>query len=225
MNLEHELSGLAAHVEWPPTPELELALEPRAARRRRGPALVLAFVALAAVVAAFAVPQSRGAILHFLHLGAATIVRVDRLPPAEERPLSAGIGPVVSLAKAKGAFYGTLLVPPLDPLPPAHLRGGPSVSFVFSYRGTPVLLSEFPLGGGFLKKFASGGTSIEGAEVDGFPGFWVSGAVHDVYFQGASPRLAGNVLVWEQNGATYRLESASLTKSQTIDLARSLTRG
>src|SRR5882757_6788981 len=100
MDLEHELTGLAAHVEWPSTPELELALEPRAARRRRGPALVLAFVALAAVVAAFAVPQSRGAILRFFHLGAATIVRVDRLPPAEERPLSAGIGPVVSLAKA-----------------------------------------------------------------------------------------------------------------------------
>ena len=169
-------------------------------------------------------PQSRGAILRFFHLGAVTIVRVDRLPAAEERPLSAGIGPVVSLAEAKQTFGLTLLVPPLDPPPPAHLQTARIVSFVFSYRGEPVLLSEFPFGGGFLKKFAGGGTSVEPAGFDGSPGLWISGAVHDVFFPGASPRLAGNVLVWERDGATYRLESRSLTKAEAVSLARSLAR-
>jgi hypothetical protein len=228
MDLANELSALAAHVEWPPTPELHLALEPRTAprRSRRRVALAVAFATLAvAVAAAFAVPQSRAAILRFFHLGAATIVEVDRLPAAEERPLSAGIGPAVSLAEAKKAFRDTLLLPPLDPLPPAHLRGGPSVSFVFTYHGEPVLLSEFPLGGGFLKKFVAGGTSIEEAHVDGSSGYWVTGSVHDVYFQGVSPRLAGNVLLWERGGATYRLESHALTKAEAIALARTLTRG
>src|SRR5258707_819962 len=131
MDLANELSALAAHVEWPPTPELHLALEPRVAPRRSRIALAVAFATLAvAVAAAFAVPQSRAAILRFFHLGAATIGGVARLPAAEERPLAAGIGPAVSLAEAKKAFRGTLLLPPLDPLPPAHLRGGPSVSFV-----------------------------------------------------------------------------------------------
>jgi hypothetical protein len=87
-----------------------------------------------------------------------------------------------------------------------------------------VLLNEFGFGGGFLKKLAGGGTSIEPAGFDGSPAFWISGALHDAYFPGVSPRFAGNVLVWERRGATYRLESATLTKAEAVTLARSLTR-
>ena len=222
MDLARELSALAEHVDWPPTPELQLALEPRRARRR---ALALAFAVLAvAIAAAFAVPQSRGAILRFFHLGSATVVRVDRLPPAEERPLTAGIGPVISLADAKQSFPGTLLVPPLDPIPPAHLYNRSVVSFVFSYLGQPVLLSEFAFGEGFLKKLAAGGTDVEGGGFPGHPSLWIAGAVHDVYFPAASPRLAGNVLLWEGDGVTYRLESRSLTRTESIALARSVSR-
>jgi hypothetical protein len=226
MDLARELSALAEHVDWPATPELHLARElraPRRRRRRRPLALGLAFAALVALAAAFAVPQSRGAILRFLHLGGVTIERVDRLPPAEERPLSAGIGPVVSLAQARKEFGGRLLLPPLEPLPPAHLRGLDLVSFVFTYRGEPVLLNEWEYGGFFMKKLAAGGTSVESAGFDGNPGLWISGAVHDVFFAGGSPRLAGNVLVWEHGGATYRLEGRSLTKAGALALARSLT--
>jgi hypothetical protein len=229
MDLRRELSALAERVEWPPTPELRLALEARSIRhsaaRRRPLALGLALAALVALAAAFAVPQSRAAILRFFHLGAVTIVRVDRLPAAEERPLSAGIGPEVSLAEVKRTFRLTLLVPPLDPPPPAHLQSGSIVSFVFSYRGEPVLLNEFAFGSGFLKKFAGGGTSVEPAGFDGAPGLWISGALHDVFFAGVSPRLAGTVLVWERHGVTYRLESRSLTKDEAVALARSLIRG
>jgi hypothetical protein len=226
MDLAHELSELREHVEWPPTPDLRPVLEPRGVRRRRRRvvALGLAFAALVAVVAAFAVPSSRGAILRFFHLGAATIVRVDRLPSAEERPLSTGIGPVISLAEARKRFPGTLLLPPLDPIPPAHLSG-PAVSFLFSYRGEPVLLTEFAIGPGFMKKFAGSGTNVEGAGFDGYPALFISGDVHDFFFPGTSPRLAGNVLLWERQRATYRLESRSLTKEEAVSLARSLTRG
>ena len=223
MDLARELSALAEHVDWPPTPELHLALEPRRSRRRP---LVLAFAVLAvAIAAAFAVPQSRGSILRFFHLGAASIVRVDTLPPAEQRSLEVGIGPVIPLAHAKQQFPGRLLVPPLDPIPPAHLYNRSVVSFVFSYRGQPVLLSEFAFGNGFLKKLAAGGTTVEGGGFPGHPSLWISGAVHDVYFPAASPRLAGNVLLWESNGVTYRLESRSLTRTESIALARSLSPG
>ena len=226
MDLAHELSELREYVEWPPTPDVQPALEPRGirSRRRRVVALGLAFAALAAVAAAFAVPSSRGAILRFFHLGAATIVRVDRLPSAEERPLSTGIGPVITLTEAKKRFPGTLLLPPLDPIPPAHLSG-PAVSFLFSYRGEPVLLTEFAIGPGFMKKFVGSGTTVEGAGFDGSPALFISGDVHDFFFPGTSPRLAGNVLLWERQRATYRLESRSLTKDEAVALARSLTRG
>jgi hypothetical protein len=227
MDLARELSALAEHVDWPATPELRPSLEPRAARRsrRRPVALALAFALLVAAAAAFAVPQSRGAILRFFHLGSATIVRVDRLPEARERPLSAGIGPAVGLAAAKHAFRGALLVPPLEPPPQAHLAEGNVVSFLFAYRGRPVLLTEFSLGQGFLKKFAGLGTAVAGAGFDGAPGLYLSGARHDFVFPGLSPRLAGDVLIWERHNTTYRLESGSLTKPEAVSLARSLTRG
>jgi hypothetical protein len=227
MDLARELSSLAEHVDWPATPELRLALEPRARRRSRRPlAAALAFAAILALAAAFAVPESRGAILRFLHLGGVTIERVDTLPPAEERPLEAGIGRPVTLAEAKRLFGRVVLVPDVSPRPQLHLQDHAVVSMVVEYRGQPVLFTQFGFGNYFLKKLAGGGTSV----VDGgMPGsvisLWISGATHDVYFPGASPRLAGNTLVWEAAGITYRLESRSLSREDAVSLARSLTPG
>ena len=78
-------------------------------------------------------PQSRGAILRFLHLGGETIEFVDTLPPAEERPLTAGLGPVVSLAKARELVPG-LALPPLAEQPQLH-QSGTVVSLVFRQDG------------------------------------------------------------------------------------------
>ena len=46
-------------------------------------------------------PQSRSAILRFFHLGGVTVVRVETLPPAQERPLAAGLGSAVTDAEAE----------------------------------------------------------------------------------------------------------------------------
>src|SRR6266849_7470884 len=110
MDLARELSALAAHVEWPATPELRLSLEPVPRRRsRRAVFAAVAFAALLTVGVAFAVPQSRAAILRFFHLGAVTIQSVDRLPAAQERPLTAGLGPVIGRAEAKQLIPDLLL--------------------------------------------------------------------------------------------------------------------
>ena len=137
MDLERELRGLA--VAWPETPELVhgLGLDLGARVRSRRPLLVAVAVALvvAALAAAFAVPQSRGAILRFLHLGGVTVEIVDTLPSAQERPLAAGLGPVVTAADARRYLGATPLVPPLDPSPPLHYADG-VVSAVFADRGS-----------------------------------------------------------------------------------------
>jgi hypothetical protein len=218
LNLEAELRALP--IEWPETPSFELAL----ARRRRRRWLLAVAIAAAAVAAALAVPESRGAILRFFHLGGVTIQVVDTLPHADERPLTAGLGPVVSLASAKRAIH-TLLLPPIDPSPPLHSTAGSAVSIVFEHKGHPVLLSEFPGADGYLKKLASGGSRVEGTHVGAAPGLWVSGARHVAFFAGRSPRLAGNVLLWEAAGTTYRLEGPNLSKEDAISLAQSLRRG
>src|SRR5690349_1909994 len=99
MDLARELTRL--DVDWPVTPELRLDLAPR---RRRWWIVAVALAAVLAIATAFAVPQSRGAILRFFHLGAAHVEVVDTLPPAEQRPLEEGLGQVVSLPVADRFF-------------------------------------------------------------------------------------------------------------------------
>jgi hypothetical protein len=221
MDLERELSALT--VAWPETPELRLELGGARVRSRRPLLVAIAVVALvlAALAAAFAVPQSRGAILRFLHLGGVTIELVDTLPAAQERPLTVGLGPVVSAAYARGHLGTPPLGPPLDPAPQLHFADG-VVSLVFVDRGTPVILSE--LGGddpGIVKKLFRNGP-IEFVHVGGAPGYWITGTGHVVTLPPSlPPRLAGNVLLWQTGGLTLRLEGRGLTLARALELARS----
>jgi hypothetical protein len=214
MDLARELRHL--DVDWPETPDFALELEQR--RRRRWP-LVLALAALVAVVAALAVPESRGSILRFLHLGAATIELVGTSPRAEQRPLDSGLGEPVTLHRAQQVIR-RLLLPP-GPLPRLHLAYGNAVSMVFIADDRAVLLSAFS-DVGYFKKAAYGGTQIERVRVGNDSGVWLHGARHDVFFPNASPRLAGNTLIWLHDSTTYRLEAANLSRADALELALSL---
>ena len=223
MNLEHELNAL--EVAWPRTPELRLELGVRRRHRSRRPLLVAVSLLLAALAAALAVPQSRGAILGFFHLRGVTIERVDTLPAAQERPLGAYLGEAATLAQAKLALGGRpLRVPPVEPLPALHVDQG-AVSLVFPDRGQPVLQSEIgDSDPGIMKKAIGSSTSIAGMTVEGGPGFWISGSEHVFLFPGAPPRLAGDVLLWQAHGLTIRLEGRGLTRARAVELA-TLLRG
>ncbi len=217
MDLERELRAL--EVEWPPTPELRLVLEPLRRRSRR-PLFAAVALALVALAAAFAVPQSRGAILRFLHLGGESIQFVETLPPAGTRPLDAGLGSPVSEAQAR-ARIPALLLPPVA----GNLRlrlSGEVVSMVFAYRGKPVLLSELPSQQGILLKKLAGSTNAKWVTVRGTSGLWLSGAPHVFFFPREPARLAGNTLVWATESTTYRLEGPGLSKADALALARSL---
>lgn len=222
MDLERELRAL--DVEWPPTPELRLVLGEQPRRRSRRPLLAAIALALIALAVAFAVPQSRGAILRFLHLGGETIEFVDTLPPAEDRALDAQLGIDVTLAEAR-SLVPNLLLPELDPPPRLH-SAGKVVSLAFVHDGRQVLLSEVASGVNsevFLKKLAGGETKVQWVEVHpNRYGVWLSGAPHVFFFPRTPPRLAGNTLVWVDHGTTYRLEGPHLSRDAAIELARSL---
>ena len=175
-----------------------------------------------AVAAAFAVPQSRGAILRLFHIGGATIRVVDRLPRAQERPLTEGLGPAI--ARPRGRRLLHLLVPPVSPAPALHLSPGNVVSIAFRVDGRPVVLSEYA-GGYYLKKLAAGGTRIEFVRVRGFDGAWLLGPRHVVVFPAATARFAGNTLLWADETTTYRLEGPGLTLERAVGVASSLRRG
>jgi hypothetical protein len=174
-----------------------------------------------AIGVAFAVPQSRGAILRFFDIGAERIEFVDTLPPAQQRALDAGLGVPTTLAVARENVRG-LLLPPLD-RPPRLYANGLVVSMVFLHRGTPVLLSEVESEQQFLKKLAGGMTEARWVQVrPNVRGVWLSGAPHVFFFPREPARLAGNTLVWNERGTTYRLEAPHLDEKTALDLARAL---
>jgi hypothetical protein len=223
--LERALAALAAEVEWPETPSFELRLEavgPARPRRRRLLVVAIA-LALVAVGVAFAVPQARSAILRLLHVGGATVELVSTLPAAEERPLAVGLGRPVTEGEAEAALGGPVLLPDLRGEPRLHEQNG-IVSVVLAVP-EPVLLSQFGFGDGpgLLKKVAGGSTGVEWVELaPDLYGLWLSGGQHVVLFPAAPPRLAGNVLLWERDGVTYRLEGPELTRERALELAREL---
>jgi hypothetical protein len=222
--LERSLRALAAEIEWPETPELHLELA-RQRRRPRRLALVLVLAALlVALAAALAVPSARTAILRFFHLRGATVELVDTLPAADERPLGAGLGPIVGAAEAERDLGFRFLFPPGGEHAPIHVRGG--IGSVLLAGREPILLTELNPGGGtgpeLLKKIAGTGTNVEPVSVRGQQGLWLSGGAHIFFTPATPPRLAGNVLLWEHGALTLRLEGKHLTKAEALAIARSI---
>src|SRR5919197_2911475 len=125
--LEQALVALGRQLDFPPEPDLAAAVRARIARRRfalgRREGLALAFaVLLVAVGIAMAVPDARSAILRFFHVGAATVERVETLPPARERPLAAGLGPALGRTDAERRA-GFRVSPPKGGGPPPLFSG------------------------------------------------------------------------------------------------------
>jgi hypothetical protein len=214
--LEHALVALGRELELPPAPDLVPAvrarLEPR--RSRRPLVLALAAAALVALVAALAVPQARSTILRFFHLGGVTIERVETLPPAQERPLTQGLGPRVSVEDASTvADFRPLLPPGIDHV---YVNEG-AILVLLQAHDRPVLLTEFR-GGMYMKKILGGQTRIEEVRVGRDYGLWVAGARHVFRMPSQAPRMAGNVLLWTHGDITLRLEGR-LTKAEAVRLA------
>lgn len=212
MNLEQELRSL--RIDFPPEPDLEGRVVERLrrpARRRRW--LVPAVAALALVGALFAIPQTRAAILRALHIGNVEIQRVETLPNAREGPLP--LGRAVTLDQARDAVSIELAVP--DHYEAVYLAG-PFVTFVLERRVW--LLQWGGSGPPIIKKFAEPGTRIDQVFLDdGTEGLWIEG--RHVVVRGPERRVAGNVLIWERNGVTYRLEGV-LSRSRAAEIARNL---
>jgi hypothetical protein len=71
------------------------------------------------------------------------------------------------------------------------------------------------------------GTTYEPVTVEGAQGFWISGEPHVIAYlepdgdiRSETVRLAGNVLLWETGGVTYRIES-TLSRAKAIAIAES----
>ena len=238
--LEQRLVALGGALDVPQAPDLtERVLAGIAERRpasfvRRRLVLALAAVAVAALLAALAIPDARSALLRFLHIGGERIELVEELPEVSPTPPDLGLmlGNRVTLAEARRRSAFDLLE--LEEKPDAVYRDARGT--VWFLYGRPeaarLLVAQTPRvrpdEGFFLKKLAPEGTMVEPLSVRGERAFFVSGEPHLVILVDEkglevveSARLARDVLVWEEDGRTVRLEG-DLNRAEAIEIARSM---
>jgi hypothetical protein len=155
------------------------------------------------------------------------------------------LGQPVTLAEARQRAGFPLLVPsdPTLGVPETvyvrAVTASTAVSFAYGPRpGVPVspqlglsaLVTEFggSLEPAVLGKVVPQGTKLELLTVNGGRGAWLEGQPHEVFYTTTSGqgfvvdslRLAGNTLIWEQNGVVMRLE-AQVDRATALRIAAS----
>jgi len=97
--------------------------------------------------------------------------------------------------------------------------------------GVGLLISQFDgsTNDSFIQKQLGPGTTLELVEVNQQSAFWLTGAPHIFVYEGPDGqireetiRLAANVLLWEQDGKTLRIET-SLDRDASIRIAEAMS--
>src|SRR6188472_1094710 len=240
--LERELAALSDAVEWPDVPDLapvvagRLGEAPRRPGLARRPLAIAVAVVLAAVLAVLAVPPARTAILDWLGIGGARIVRVDELPPLPARRDFDVLGHRTSSVAAQAGAGFPLAEPPRDEPAPDEVRLAPGLRVSYIWRDgdhVRLLITQFPGRVGdpaLLKKLVGRTTAVDRFEVDGDPAVWLEGGPHAVLFVAPDGTirddqgwLAGNTLLVDRDGVTIRVEG-QLEREDAVELVRA-TRG
>jgi hypothetical protein len=140
------------------------------------------------------------------------------------RPTRVGPSTSAWLDSALGVPIVSLVWPASKSLPDttAQVTGARS--------GIGAILTEIPvtIETDYLEKVVGSGGRVERVSVGSHPGFWITGAPHEIVLIGpngegipSTTRLAGSSLLWEQDGLTLRLETG-LDRAAAIALASSV---
>ncbi|MBA2741493.1 MAG: hypothetical protein H0U46_05725 [Actinobacteria bacterium] len=241
--LEQALRSLGRELDVPLAPDVVSSvlgrIEPRASRQaawagsRRRVSLAVALVLLAALAATLAVPDARSALLRILNLGGEQIELVDELPAVEGALDETTLGEPVTLDEARrrvGLRLRELERRPdrvylLGERPMAWFVYGPLDDVRLLVSQTPQLMVDRRL---IAKKVVGRDSSLEETLVDGSPAFYLSGSPHVVLLLDErgnviedSIRLAGNVLLWQDDDIAFRLEG-DFTLDEAVELGESL---
>lgn len=175
------------------------------------------------------------------HVPTAAVVTPPRGASAGER---LALGEPMTLAGAAGRVQFRVLSPgpelgPPDAVYVGEPPAGGQVSFVYEAAPDPSKANETGVGllltqlrgdlePAFLRKGLGPGTRIEYLTVDGEEAVWIEGEAHLFYYQDAngeirdeSLRLAGNVLLWQRQEVTLRLEGAH-SRDEALRIAAGL---
>lgn len=242
-SVEVLLADLADHIEWPEpsTPHFQLSPRltkprPEPPRRHRWVPVTAALTVLVALLL-FLSPQAREAVADLLGVAGIEI----ELSPELEEPLGAGLGlgRLVSLEEAAASVDFPVSIPDQLGEPDAVYLIQGRINMVWQ-RGEALpaagdsevglLYSQFRFEavGERLVKSVGPESVVIPTEVAGRSGFWIEGATHVVSIEDASGRrveetlrLAGNVLMWETDEVTHRLETM-LGLEEALGIAESM---
>lgn len=230
--IETRLSELADHIDWPEGDvtagvRQRIVAGPPADRGLRV-GWKAAVAALAALVVVVALPAGRQAIADLLGVAGIEIFFTDDAPSTDSTTLD--LGEPVPLEVAGDRMGLPIALPALSYVgaPDAiHLQGGSPVIVHATWAAAPglpavsgtdigLLLTQFrtPIEQTVFYKELTESTSVEMTAVGDHPAQWIEGAPHQLTYQTTQgtqtrqvSRLAANVLIWESDGVTYRLES------------------
>lgn len=202
---------------------------------------VLAATAVMIGVLALAIPEARSTLANWFDFGGIRIEVGTGDQQGQTPPVSIGgtllLGRQVSTEDAEATAPFEILVPAderIDGAPETYLlRRGDAVVVSLLYppaatlpeigtTGVGLLLMQIdsPEHTTALVKRSMNERPPVTVMVNGATGAWIEGgtlAVEPVYESGVFERSSGNVLIWEQNGVTYRMESA-LTMTDAVAL-------
>jgi len=245
--IEQALLELAHHIDWPeqsaPTPDLHrrLTAHPTTRSRYRWVPVTALLLVIVASLLLFS-PQARQAVADLL--GVAGIEISFDPDPAEAVGAELVLGEGLTLEEASAAVGFDLSLPgSLGPPHAVFLSDRPSsgrVSMVWESdetlpasgdTGIGLIYSQFALelaeDSDFVKSVTPD-TRVRAVEVGDAIGLWMEGAPHVISYEDADgnrveeeTRLAGNVLMWESDGVTHRIET-TLGQVATLRLANSL---
>ncbi len=212
----------------------DLVRPPGASSRRRALALAVALLVLLAGAAIATGLAVRGVRLLFR----------EEPVPTSAAPIGSrlGLGERVSLPEADAGVAFDLVVPTLGPPDEVWLSDaatGGLVTFVYApsdrlpelgRSGVGMLLSQFAgrTDAPSIEKEILSGTEVVEVEVNGEPGYWITGQPHAVRFLDSEgrevppgPRLAGDTLIWQRGPLTLRME-VTLPLEAALGLAESV---
>ena len=242
-SLQIDLFELGSRIDWPDGPDLAPGVLAQISRPIRSTRrwLALALAALAVVVLLLTPPGKEAVAWLFRVAGIRIEFSQVTAPSVSPAPMT--IGDPVTLAAAQESVDFSVLapgsLPPPDSVQLASWGGGRQVVMAWGASeqlpevfetSTGLLLFQFraSVNEVLLTKHAAEATVVEEVAVRGSTGYFLSGAPHIVWFESSDNmmfedfvRLAANVLIWEADGVTYRIES-SLGLEETLAVAESL---
>lgn len=204
---ETHIRQIAGNTVYPPTPQVQGApgTPNHKSQILRYAAVVFVLVGLIGA----AVPDIRAAVTSFLQFGAVTIYLDGQDAEGEPLKLDDVFG-ATTLEAVRDAVGFDILLPPGEPPDRVFLQGDSMVILVWT-SDDEVEAALYQVAGENWRIIKSAET-IEETAVNQYPAYWVNNG-HPVQFIEAGTLLAsfvtGSVLVWEQNGVTYRLETST----------------